>query len=76
MKTLILIITLANGAVDREPVAARDCWEAVAAHAVLAMDGYELRSETGELVVGVTCGAPLNFLESIRSSDGDCEVVG
>ena len=71
MKTLILILTMATGEIDRTPMHPDDCLSILATYTHMGA----ARREDGVAVLGMACETPRSFVDAIRPSDGDCEVM-
>ena len=76
MKTLVIVMLLANGTTDRHPATASDCSRVMDIHEHVTMQGGFIDTLDGIKVDRVDCVEPESFSETLITSDGDCEVIG
>jgi len=72
LKTLFLVVWLATGEREIQPVTERECREVIAAVDAARTLGLEGRIEDGTLVVRISCGED-DLVLALPESDGDCE---
>lgn len=75
MKTLVIVMVLANGTTVRHPERAYLCREIQAYHAYAqSQPGGYMDTAEGVVVDEVRCEKPTSFVETITVSDGECEL--